>query len=159
MKRTRGARPRWHVAVSAMAALAAANVAGAEPSEPLTVRLRLSVTTPLEYANTPLDPRIDFPRFLREAALKGVLDPNSIELHNVTGTAVDIGGWFLSDSSDDLLKYEIPQGTIIEPFGYIVFSESNFNPAPARPGPKDFALSGSQGDDVWLVVHGEPYLK
>ncbi|HCO95856.1 MAG TPA: hypothetical protein DIU00_18270, partial [Phycisphaerales bacterium] len=30
-----------------------------------------------------------------------------IELYNTTGTAIDIGGWFLSDSYDNLFKYEI----------------------------------------------------
>ena len=81
MIRNRGARKASPFAAGAIAALVTANAVAAEPSEGL-VRLRLSVTTPLEYANTPLDPRIDFPRFLRAAAVRGVLDPNSIEVRN-----------------------------------------------------------------------------
>jgi hypothetical protein len=30
-----------------------------------------------------------------------------IELHNTTDTAIDIGGWFLSDRGSDLMKYQI----------------------------------------------------
>ncbi|MGD2095823.1 MAG: lamin tail domain-containing protein, partial [Phycisphaerales bacterium] len=34
--------------------------------------------------------------------------PDWIELHNTTNTAIDIGGWYLSDSGPNLTKYEIP---------------------------------------------------
>ncbi len=77
---------------------------------------------------------------------------DSIELWNTTGQPVDISGWYLSDSAAALLKYEIPAGTVLGPREYIVFDESDFNPTPLDPGPDDFALSGTQGDDVWLVV-------
>jgi len=50
-------------------------------------------------------------------------DPDWIELHNTTDTAINIGGWFLSDSSVDFMKYEIAAGTTIEPYDYIVFYE------------------------------------
>jgi hypothetical protein len=46
-----------------------------------------------------------------------------IELHNTTNSAIDIGGWFLSDGSSNLTKYQIASGTIIAPGGYIVFYE------------------------------------
>lgn len=48
-----------------------------------TVRVRLSVTSPLSYQNTPLDPTIDFAELIRLAGVPGVLDPNSIEVRNV----------------------------------------------------------------------------
>lgn len=47
-----------------------------------SVRLRLTVTSPMPYSSTPLDPIIDFPEFIRTAAVTGVLDPNSIEVRN-----------------------------------------------------------------------------
>ena len=77
---------------------------------------------------------------------------DSVELHNTSNQAVDIGGWYLSDAAGSLLKYEVPAGTILGPNEYIVFDESHFNPTPLSPAPNDFALSGSRGDDVWLVV-------
>ena len=55
----------------------------------------------------------------------GVTD--SIELFNPTSVAVDIGGWYLSDSAADLLKYRIPSGTTIGPGAYLVFDEDDFN--------------------------------
>ena len=77
---------------------------------------------------------------------------DSIELFNQTGEAIDIGGWFLSDSAEMLLKYEIPPGTTMGPGEYMVFDESQFNPTPQSPGPNDFSLGSAQGDDVWLVI-------
>jgi hypothetical protein len=46
-----------------------------------------------------------------------------IELLNTTGTAVDIGGWFLSDSNENLKKYKIANGTTIGPYRYLIFYE------------------------------------
>jgi hypothetical protein len=65
-----------------------------------------------------------------------------IELHNTTASAVDIGGWFLSDSRGDLKKYTIPAGTTVPANGYFVFTEySHFT--------TNFALS-EHGDSVYL---------
>jgi hypothetical protein len=77
---------------------------------------------------------------------------DSIELHNSSVAPVDIGGWYLSDSGNDLLKHMIPAGTVIPAGGYLVFDESDFNPTPLTPAANHFALSGSHGDSVWLVV-------
>ncbi len=77
---------------------------------------------------------------------------DAVELYNTTSAPIDISGWFLSDSSNDLFKYEIPAGTMLAAGEYIVFDEQDFNPTPSSPGAKDFALSGAEGDDVWLVI-------
>lgn len=81
-----------------------------------------------------------------------VVETDSIELYNSTNTNINIGGWYLSDSSDNFLKYEIPDGTILSAGGYLVFDESHFNPNPTSPASTDFALSGTTGDDVWLTI-------
>jgi hypothetical protein len=77
-------------------------------------------------------------------------EPDWIELHNTTDTPINIGGWFLSDSSVDFMKYEIADGTIIEPFGYFVFYEDlNFG-NPGDPGCHvPFALS-ENGETLYL---------
>jgi hypothetical protein len=77
-------------------------------------------------------------------------EPDWIELHNTTDAAINIGGWFLSDSSTDFMKYEIAAGTTIEPFGYIVFYEDlNFG-NPGDPGCHvPFALS-ENGETLYL---------
>ena len=73
-----------------------------------------------------------------------------IELHNTTGTAIDIGGWFLSDSSSDLSKYQIAAGTIIAPDGYIVFYEDQHFRNIAAPGSyQPFSLS-ENGERLYL---------
>ena len=77
---------------------------------------------------------------------------DSIELLNVTAEPIDMSGWFLSDAGSNLLKYQIPDGTLLGPGEFIVFDEDDFNPTPLTPGPADFALSGTSGDDVWLVI-------
>lgn len=74
-----------------------------------------------------------------------------IELHNPGSSAIDVGGWYLSDSRSDLQKFQIPAATVIPAGGYVVFDENDFNPTPLTPGVNDFALS-SEGDDVWLTT-------
>jgi len=73
-----------------------------------------------------------------------------IELHNTTNVSIDIGGWFLSDSSSDLTKYRIAQGTVIAPGGYIVFYEDrHFNNSSAPGSYQPFALS-ENGERLYL---------
>ncbi|MBN2592508.1 MAG: CotH kinase family protein, partial [Sedimentisphaerales bacterium] len=73
-----------------------------------------------------------------------------IELYNTTGTAINIGGWFLSDSKDALFKYEIAAGTTIRPYDYLVLYEDlhfgNMNDAVSHIA---FALS-ENGDQLYL---------
>jgi hypothetical protein len=73
-----------------------------------------------------------------------------IELYNNTGTPVDISGWFLSDSRENLFKYEIAPGTTIGPDEYLLFHQDlhfgNINdPGSYEP----FALS-ENGEKLYL---------
>ena len=71
-----------------------------------------------------------------------------VELYNPTAGVVDISGWFLSDDMTNVTKFRIPNGTTIQPGGYISFDEADFNPTPdVFPS---FAFS-SKGDEVVLV--------
>ena len=73
-----------------------------------------------------------------------------IELYNTTDTAIDISGWFLSDSNDALFKYEIAAGTIIEPFDYFVFYEDlHFGNSNDAGSHISFALS-ENGEQLYL---------
>jgi len=73
-----------------------------------------------------------------------------IELHNTTETAIDIGGWFLSDSNDNLFKYQIPNGTTIGPNGYLVLYEDlNFGNENDPGCYEPFALS-ENGEQLYL---------
>lgn len=86
--------------------------------------------------------------------LSGSVSPaiDAIELFNTTKAAIDIGGWYLSDSGNTPLKYRIPAGTMLAASGYLVFDEKHFNPNPASPGANDFALDSTNGDQVYLTI-------
>jgi hypothetical protein len=73
-----------------------------------------------------------------------------IELHNTTDTTIDIGGWFLSDSNDNLFKYEIANGTTINPNGYLVLYEDlNFGNVSDPGTGEPFALS-ENGERLYI---------
>jgi hypothetical protein len=73
-----------------------------------------------------------------------------IELYNTTATAIDIGGWFISDSNENLFKYEIADGTTISPNGYLVLYEDlNFGNAGDPGSYETFALS-ENGESLYL---------
>jgi hypothetical protein len=107
-----------------------------------------------EYAGSPgregLAPVIDV--VVNEVlANPGAGEIDAIELHNTTEQAIDVGGWYLSDSSDNYRKFAIPAGTVLPPGGYVAFDADDFN-ASGGVDPGDFGLSGSHGDDVWLLA-------
>jgi hypothetical protein len=70
---------------------------------------------------------------------------DAVELVNLTGQAVDVSGWYLSDQEHDLQKYRLPSGSVLSPQGFLVFYEYQFN-----SGAKPFALSSVFGTEVWL---------
>ena len=74
-----------------------------------------------------------------------------IELYNTTGAPIDIGGWFLSDSLDDLKKYQIASGIVIDAGGYVVFTQNgNFGLASSDSGRlTGFGLS-ELGESIFL---------
>lgn len=74
---------------------------------------------------------------------------DTIELHNPTSSDIDIGYWLLSDSTR-YLKYQIPANTMIPAGGYFSVDETHFNNSPDTN--RNFALSGSSGDEVYLVA-------
>ncbi|MCO8125250.1 lamin tail domain-containing protein [Stieleria sp. TO1_6] len=78
---------------------------------------------------------------------------DAVELYNPTASDLNIGGWFLSDDPLVPRKYRIPADTQLTAGGYIVFDESDFNPAAANSNSLiPFALSASQGETVLLFV-------
>jgi len=76
--------------------------------------------------------------------------PDWIELHNTTEDPVDVGGWFLSDSANDLTRYEIAQGTTIAPQGYLVLTEDQHFGNETDPGCHEPFALGRSGETVYL---------
>ncbi|MGD0551133.1 MAG: lamin tail domain-containing protein [Sedimentisphaerales bacterium] len=75
-----------------------------------------------------------------------------IELKNTTASAINIGGWYLSDNDSNLMKYRFATGTSIPANGYlVVYESSNFGSASSDPGRLiPFALS-ENGESVCLT--------
>ncbi|MGA2172579.1 MAG: lamin tail domain-containing protein, partial [Sedimentisphaerales bacterium] len=78
--------------------------------------------------------------------------PDWIELYNTTTNPVNIGGWYLSDSDNNLMKYRFATGTTIPANGYLVVTEdANFGSSAVDPGRlTPFALS-ENGESVCLT--------
>ncbi|MBT6463956.1 MAG: DUF5011 domain-containing protein [Opitutae bacterium] len=83
-----------------------------------------------------------------------VLD--TIELFNSTSGSIDISHWWISDSSDNWKKFQIPAGTTLAAGAYITYDEKDFNPNGLwnpNPGPRganEFSL-GSTGENAWII--------
>jgi len=73
---------------------------------------------------------------------------DAIEFYNPSASAVDIGGWYLSNTQDDLKKYRIANGTTIPPGGFKVFYEFQFNPTNGSSVP--FTFNSAHGDQAYL---------
>jgi hypothetical protein len=65
----------------------------------------------------------------------------------ITRLPIHIGGWYLSDSRNDLKKYRVPDGTVVPANGYFVFYENQFNGASAT---SPFSFSSAYNDQVYL---------
>ena len=71
-----------------------------------------------------------------------------IELQNLTSASIDVSNWYLSDSSDDLQKYQFDTGTVIPGNGYLIVNEATQFGHPSAQTP--FAL-GSSGGRIYLT--------
>ena len=71
-----------------------------------------------------------------------------VELYNTTSLPINIGGWFLSDSSANLTEYQIAANTVIAAGGYLVLTDSrNYGVGSGDPGSHvAFALPVLGGD-------------
>ena len=87
---------------------------------------------------------------------------DAVELKNLTGSPVNIGGWYLSnlanpENADSFKQYAIPAGTTIGASGYAVFDQTQFNPngawnpAHGTPSATEFEFDGIRDSDAWLI--------
>ncbi len=72
---------------------------------------------------------------------------DAIELRNTTAVPIDLSGWWLSDSKENLRKFQLPAGTTLPASGYKVFYEQQFNNDLNAAA---FSLSSADGDQVYL---------
>ena len=73
---------------------------------------------------------------------------DAVEFYNPTSGDVNLGGWFISNTQDDLKKYRIADGTILPAGRFSVFYEYQFNPTNGSSIP--FTFNSAHGDQVFL---------
>ena len=73
---------------------------------------------------------------------------DAVEFYNPSGSDVNIGGWYVSNTPDDLKKYRVSDGTIISAGAFKVFYEYQFNPTSGPSVP--FTFNSAHGDQVYL---------
>jgi hypothetical protein len=73
-----------------------------------------------------------------------------IELHNVSTIPVALGGWFLSDSKNDLQRYQIAAGTILGPHEYLVLYETLHFANPFDSGVRQPFAFTENGETAYL---------
>ncbi|MES2706851.1 MAG: lamin tail domain-containing protein [Verrucomicrobiota bacterium] len=79
---------------------------------------------------------------------------DSIELVNTTAAAIDLSGWFLSDSKSNYRKYRLPPGTSLAAGGYVVFDAAQFNNPTPRPVTGYTGTPGAAPVTVTSAAHG-----
>ena len=77
--------------------------------------------------------------------------PDFIELQNISQSAVDISGWGLSDSRKNFMKYIFPTGTVIQPGGFLVVTDFEFNDESNPNCQTPFRLNSYEGDNAYLT--------
>ncbi|MBM3846358.1 MAG: hypothetical protein FJ405_08735, partial [Verrucomicrobia bacterium] len=73
---------------------------------------------------------------------------DSFEFHNPTAASIDMSGWYVSGSKNNPRKFRIPEGSVIEPNGYLAFYRYQFQSFPNLP--TAFGLNSAHGESVWL---------
>lgn len=78
------------------------------------------------------DPEPTVPRVVINEILSAPLPPatDAVELFNPAAASADVSGWFLTDNPAVPRKFRIPDGTVLAPGAFVVFTEDDFNPAP-----------------------------
>ena len=82
-----------------------------------------------------------------------VTDPDSIELLNVGSSAINIGGWYLSDSAHAAASSTASRTVSSSSRGSTSSLTKPISiPRRLDPAPHHFSLNGAEGDDVWLTI-------
>ena len=83
------------------------------------------------------------------------LPGDMIEFYNTTSAAIPIGGWFVSNSSSNLMKYEIASGTSIGAYGYFVLTQDYNFDTLSDSGCKVPFVFNPDGNTVYLSSNYE----
>lgn len=73
---------------------------------------------------------------------------DAVEIFNAGDAAIDVGGWYLSDRPEQLDKFRIADGTTIQPGGFLVIYQQQFDGGAGSTVP--FAFSSARGEHAIL---------
>lgn len=80
--------------------------------------------------------------------------PDWLELHNQSDQSADLSGWYLTDSQQELKRWQIPSGTSIEPHGYLlIFASGRDFVTPDGELHTNFRLRS--GGEFLALVHAD----
>ena len=113
----------------------------------------------------PKPPARPFPLVvISEALTRPAAGSTAVELQNLSATAADLSGWFLTDNFERPPTFRIPSGTILPPGGFVVFTGADFrSPAALVPfsldplGEELYLFSGDPATNLTGYVHGFKY--
>jgi hypothetical protein len=75
-----------------------------------------------------------------------------IELFNSGSSPVDLGGYYMSDSPDNLLQWQIPAGIVVPSGGYRIIWASGRNEVSDDNVHTNFRLTQTKPDPEWIVL-------
>ena len=75
-----------------------------------------------------------------------------VELYNPTASPVDLTGWYLSDKASNLLKWQIPSGTV-PANGFMMVMASGRNTTAGGELHPNFNLKQTQGEWILSLIH------
>lgn len=73
-----------------------------------------------------------------------------LELYNTTGAAIDLSGWYLSDSQNNNTKWAFPAGATVAPNGFLVVYCNGRNTSIGNEHHTNFKIN--QTDQEWVVL-------
>ncbi|NVK66480.1 MAG: CotH kinase family protein [Flavobacteriales bacterium] len=76
-----------------------------------------------------------------------------VELYNATASPVDISGFFLSDKSGNMLKWEVPAGVSVPANGYTMVFGSKRNTVSGAELHPDFSWAQTKGE--WIILSND----
>jgi hypothetical protein len=126
---------------------------GAQSSGVSSGRLLDGQTNVLAFPGTPTPGDSNY-RQLQSLVINEALahtDPpleDAIEFYNPTASPMSINGWYLSNTKENLRKYQITNTTPIPSGGYVVIYEYQFNNGTTNA----FTLNSAHGDQIWLTA-------
>lgn len=76
-----------------------------------------------------------------------------MELYNAGATAIDLNGYYLSDKSDNLTKFQINNSISIAPNDYLMVYASGKNEINANNIHTNFKISQTKGNEWWILTN------